>query len=50
MSTDLVWHLHYADAYRPVADRWLIARRSSQIDWIEIRPVRFRRAERESRS
>jgi hypothetical protein len=50
-TSDLVWHLHYADTYRRVADDgWLIAKRCLQIDWIETRPVRRRRSAREPRS
>ena len=37
---NLVWHLHYADGYRRLAEGWRIERREMHVDWIETREVR----------
>ncbi|KAB2352341.1 nuclear transport factor 2 family protein [Actinomadura rudentiformis] len=37
--TDYAWHLRYTDAYRRESGFWQIARRTLQIDFIEMRPV-----------
>lgn len=37
---DLVWHLHYTDAYTRRENTWRLTHRALQIDWIETRPVR----------
>jgi hypothetical protein len=39
-DTDLVWHLRYADDYRQVDGRWLIARRELTVELIETRPLK----------
>lgn len=41
---DVVWHLHYDDAYVRLSDGWRIARRALHIDLVEIRRVRPRAA------
>jgi hypothetical protein len=43
-TANLVWYLRYADTYRRDNGRWRMAGRALQIDWIETRPVRHRRA------
>ncbi len=39
-STDLVWHLRYADTYVRVDARWRIERRELHLHQIEVRPLR----------
>lgn len=39
-TTDLVWHVRYADTYRRDDDTWLIARRELSIDLVETRPLK----------
>lgn len=39
---DVVWHLHYEDAYVRLASGWRIARRALHLDLVEIRRVRPR--------
>jgi hypothetical protein len=39
-TTDLVWHLRYADTYAQVDGRWLIARRELSLDLVETRVLK----------
>lgn len=39
-TTDLVWHVRYADRYAEVEGTWLIARRELSIDLVETRPLK----------
>lgn len=37
---NLVWHLHYVDGYRRLAEGWRFERREIHVNWIETREVR----------